>query len=90
MTKRILVASDLSKASDEALRQAHARAVSTGAELAVCHVLPYLLGVNTLFPQQNAESALRLANLSVGRSVRRRHRSGRRRARDRRLRASMP
>lgn len=63
MTKRILVATDLSEASDEALRQAHARAKATGAELAVCHVLPYLLGVNTLFPQQHAGNALWLANV---------------------------
>lgn len=63
LTKRILAASDLSKGSDEALRQAHARAIATGAELAVCHALPNLLGVNTLFPQRNAESALHVANL---------------------------
>lgn len=63
MTKRIIAASDLSEASDEALRQAYARATSTGAELAVCHVLPELLGVSPLFPQQNAQNALQLANL---------------------------
>jgi nucleotide-binding universal stress UspA family protein len=61
--RRILAASDLSKGSDEALLQAHARAVATGAELAVCHALPHLQGVNTLFPQRNAESALHVANL---------------------------
>lgn len=63
MTKRIIAASDLSEASDEALRQAYARATSAGAELAVCHVLPELLGVSPLFPQQNAQNALQLANL---------------------------
>ena len=65
MTKRILAATDLSEDSDEALRQAHTRAKATGAELAVCHVLPYLLGVNTLFPQKHAESALWLTNLEA-------------------------
>ena len=63
MTKRILVATDLSESSAEALRQASAVALSTGAELAVGHVLPYLLGVSTFFPQQNAENAFRMANL---------------------------
>ncbi len=63
MTKRILAATDLSEASDEAVRQAHAGAIATGASLAVIHVLPHLLGVNTLFPQQLAGEALGLANL---------------------------
>ncbi len=52
MTERILAATDLSKGSDESLRQAYATASSTGAKLAVCHVLPNLLTVNTLFPQK--------------------------------------
>lgn len=63
MTKRILAATDLSEASDEGLRQAQARAKATGAVLAVCHVIPHLLGVNPLFPQKHAEDALWLANL---------------------------
>ncbi len=58
MTKRILVASDLSEASDEALRQAHAEAQSTGAELAVCHVLSYPPGSSARIPQRHANDAL--------------------------------
>lgn len=52
MTQRILAATDLSKGSDESLRQAYANATMNGAKLAVCHVLPNLLSVNTLFPQK--------------------------------------
>lgn len=63
MTKRILVATDLSESSSEALRQGDALAAASGAELSVCHVLPYLLGVSTLFPQRNAENALRIGNI---------------------------
>jgi nucleotide-binding universal stress UspA family protein len=63
MPKRILVAVDLSAASLEALRQSHARAVATGATLAVVHVLPHLYNLHTLFPQDNQAGMLGLAEL---------------------------
>jgi nucleotide-binding universal stress UspA family protein len=63
MHQRILVAVDLSEASLEALREAHVRAAATGAALAVCHVLPNLYNIHTLFPQDNQASMLGLAEL---------------------------
>jgi nucleotide-binding universal stress UspA family protein len=63
MSKRILVAVDLSAASLDALREAHARAVASGAALAVCHVLPHLYNIHTLFPQDNQAGMLGLAEL---------------------------
>lgn len=63
MPERILVAVDLSPASLEALREAHARAVATGAALAVVHVLPHLYNLHTLFPQDNQAGMLGLAEL---------------------------
>jgi nucleotide-binding universal stress UspA family protein len=47
---RILVASDLSPASDEAVRQGLSLASAEGNELALCHVLPGA-PMHTLFPQ---------------------------------------
>jgi nucleotide-binding universal stress UspA family protein len=49
---KVLVATDLSVRSDEAIRQAHAWAIATGGELVVCHIVPNVLHNNTLFPQQ--------------------------------------
>ncbi len=49
MSKRILAALDLSAASFEALREAHARAVAEQAALAVCHVLPERRMMSGLF-----------------------------------------
>ena len=57
--KKLFVAIDFSPASDEALRQAHDRAASTGAHLAVCHVVPNELRSNLLFPQDTWNAALR-------------------------------
>lgn len=56
--QRILCAIDLSEASDEALRQADELARSTGAALAVCHVIPNVQGVHPLFPQRHLDEAL--------------------------------
>lgn len=57
--EKLFVALDFSPASDEALRQAHERAASTGARLAVCHVVPNELRSNLLFPQDTGNAALR-------------------------------
>lgn len=48
----VLVATDLSDAADEALRQAHAEAQARQAPLAVAHVLPESFLVRVLFPQE--------------------------------------
>jgi nucleotide-binding universal stress UspA family protein len=60
---RILVATDLHPAGDEAIRQAHAWA---GADdvLAVCHVLPNLQAVSMLFPQVTQEHIFDVATIS--------------------------
>ncbi len=50
MSKRILVATDLSAASEDALRQA---ASYTDSVLGVIHVMPNLVDVRPLFPQNN-------------------------------------
>lgn len=57
--KRIFVAIDFSPASDEALRQAHQRAITTEAKLAVCHVVPNELRSNVLFPHITRIAALK-------------------------------
>src|SRR5690349_14825705 len=49
---RVLIASDLSEASDEAMRQGTAMAKS--GQLALCHVMPEL-GMHALLPQQYEE-----------------------------------
>ncbi len=49
---KVLVATDLSDAADEAIRQGHARARAAGGALVVCHVIPNLLHNNPLFPQR--------------------------------------
>lgn len=56
--KKLFVAIDFSPASDEALREAHERATSAGAQLAVCHVVPNELRSNVLFPQDTSSAAL--------------------------------
>lgn len=50
-TTRILVATDFSEPSDEALRQSAAYVADLGAKLHVCHVIPVLYGADPLFPQ---------------------------------------
>jgi len=57
--KKLFVAVDFSPPSDKALREAHARATSTGAQLAVCHIVPNELRSNQLFPQNERSAALR-------------------------------
>ncbi len=57
--RKIFVAIDFSPGSDEALRQAHERAASTGAQLAVCHIVPNELRSNLLFPQISRITALK-------------------------------
>jgi nucleotide-binding universal stress UspA family protein len=49
---KVLVATDLSDAADEAIRQGHARARAAGGQLVVCHVIPSPLHANPLFPQR--------------------------------------
>lgn len=51
--RKVLVATDLSLGSDEAVRRAAAVARRSGAALAVCHVVPNALRASVLFPQLN-------------------------------------
>jgi nucleotide-binding universal stress UspA family protein len=53
----ILVGTDFTAASDEALRQAKDLANGLGTSLIVCHVVPELDSVNVLFPQLAARNA---------------------------------
>ena len=53
----VLVGTDFSAASDEALRQANDLARDHGTSLIVCHVVPELDPVNILFPQLAARNA---------------------------------
>lgn len=62
---RILVATDLSKGADEALRQGDAWARRSSGTLGVVHVMPDLVGTHTLFPQETAGAALDAANLEA-------------------------
>ena len=48
----ILVGTDFSEASDEAIRQGLVWARDLGLTLTVCHVLPEFLGSNPLFPER--------------------------------------
>jgi nucleotide-binding universal stress UspA family protein len=57
--RKLFVAIDFSPNSDEALRQAHDRALSTGAQLAVCHIVPNELRSNLLFPDISRITALK-------------------------------
>lgn len=56
--KKLFVAIDFSPASDDALREADNRARTTGARLAVCHVVPNEIRDNVLFPQNTTNAAL--------------------------------
>lgn len=62
---RVFVATDFSDASDEALRQAYASAVAAKAKIAVCHVLPDLVGINALFPQRAEENIAEAARTAA-------------------------
>ena len=55
--QRVLVATDLSEPADEAIRQGHAWAEATGAQLIVCHVVANLMSSNMVFPQLAQEAA---------------------------------
>jgi nucleotide-binding universal stress UspA family protein len=59
---RILIGSDLSPASDEAVRQALDLARAPGSELGVCHVLPEPQ-LRSLFPQQHESDLAQLLAL---------------------------
>ena len=58
--QRTFVAIDFSPGSDEALRQGHERAASTGSPLAVCHIVPNELRSNLLFPHISRITALKI------------------------------
>ena len=65
----ILVGTDFTAASDEALRQANDIANDLGTSLTVCHVVPELDTVNVLFPQlaaRNAEHRQMLSDKAMG------------------------
>jgi nucleotide-binding universal stress UspA family protein len=64
MTARVLVATDLSPISDEALKQGEAFARLSGAKLGVVHVLPNVQPVNTFFPQLNVADETDFAELT--------------------------
>jgi len=51
----VLVGTDFTAASDEALRQGNDFANNLGTTLIVCHVVPELDTINVLFPQLAAE-----------------------------------
>jgi nucleotide-binding universal stress UspA family protein len=59
--QRIFAAIDFSSGSDEGLRQAHDRAVATGAKLAVCHVVPELWS-HTFFHHTSRIEELKVAS----------------------------
>lgn len=61
----ILVATDLTESSDEALRQGHALATRLGARLVVCHVVPDVSEVRVLFPQDTGPNRQVLADLDA-------------------------
>ncbi len=63
MHRRILIATDLSEASEAALDAGVALAKRDGAALAACHVVPDLGRSNMLFPQANEAVTLALADL---------------------------
>ncbi len=54
---KILVATDLSLAADEALKQAHEWAAAVDASFEVCHVVPNPMRSNPLFPQRAGKEA---------------------------------
>src|SRR5258706_15360696 len=61
--RRILVATDLSDAADDALRQAHEWALASGATFEVCHIVANPMRSNPLFPQRSAGQATELSAL---------------------------
>lgn len=61
----LLVGTDFSSASDEALVQAEAWAQREGIGLRVCHVLPQLVGSNPMFPERTALQQATLTTLQT-------------------------
>jgi nucleotide-binding universal stress UspA family protein len=61
---RVLVATDFSEVSDEALRQGDALARRDNAKLGVVHAIPDIQEINSLFPQQNAGAELQMTDLT--------------------------
>lgn len=60
---RVLVATDLSPASEAALVRARDHARAVGAFLVVCHIVPNGISNNALFPQRNEVEALEVSDL---------------------------
>jgi nucleotide-binding universal stress UspA family protein len=60
---KIIVATDFSEPSIEALREADLFAHNTGAELFVFHAVPNLMRNNPLFPQENVEDVYKLPEI---------------------------
>lgn len=58
LTGPVLAATDLNDGADEALRQADQLARHLGGPLHVCHVLPELVRVRSLFPQLKQQDAI--------------------------------
>jgi nucleotide-binding universal stress UspA family protein len=74
--KKILVATDLSDASDEALRRGVRLAKALGAKLAVAHAIPNMVGAEPVFTQDATDMAnllpalhRRLMNEAVARAL---------------------
>jgi nucleotide-binding universal stress UspA family protein len=61
--RKILVATDLSEAADEALRQAHELAMARNASFEVCHIVPNPMRANPLFPQRQGAQATAFTDL---------------------------
>lgn len=64
MTARVLVATDLSPISDEALKQGEAFARLSDARLGVVHVVPNVQPINMFFPQRNVADETSFAELT--------------------------
>jgi len=64
-TRRILAAMDLSEPASEALRQGSEWARLRRAELAVCHVVPSLVGSHMLFPQMIEQASMQQSALEA-------------------------
>lgn len=58
ITGKVLVTSDLSRSSDEAIRQAAELARHADAGLVMCHVMPELFGIRPLFPHLREQDRL--------------------------------
>lgn len=73
----VLVASDLGRGSDEAIRQAAEFAARAGSTLVACHVMPEVFGHRPLFPQlremarEDAERLRRLAGAALEEQIQR-------------------